>query len=437
MASIKKRIRRYIHPLDRTGGEAAELGPVGPVTPEPKSKLALVRTRRELNDAYLESVLNFPRDRTFLLIDNDTDGLQCRLGAHRATWLFYHDDRRHGRRKITSKRLGFFPGTSTEEARDKARIERGRIAAGDLSPGKREAIKLDTSMAEYIDHLKRKAARNEKPARWATNVQNYAKNYILPRFGGWTLADLALHPGAVADWHKDVTEAAGEVTANHCCRVLRASYRRSAKRDPSLPQRDPCSAVEYNPETPAQTALAFRDFPKWLKAWHALEVGPKAPTRKEYHAFCLFTGVRPGEAARIRWRDVKPAQRVVLIPAAKASNTIRIIMSAPIAGILKRARDLGKPKSADDFVFPHSFHHPHRDDLPATGHDLRHTYRTVCADQGIDDVLAHVLQGWAPKNISEKYVTRLVMAEGTGIRAAQRKVSRKIIQLLGSDPTRP
>jgi integrase len=387
-------------------------------------------------DGFLESILNFPRDRVVLYRDTSCDGLQCRVGAHRTTWLFYHDDRRAGRRRYISKRLGFFPTMRTEDARNAARVERGKVAAGEVAPGKREAVKLDTSMAEYIDHLERKAAKNGKEARWARNVKNYNKNYILPRFGGWTLADLAMHPGAVADWHKDTTEKAGEVTANHCCRVLRAAYRRSAKRDPSLPQRDPCSAVEYNAETPAQTALAFRDFPKWLKAWDALEVGPKAPTRKQYHAFCLFTGVRPGEAARIRWRDVKPAQRVVLIPAAKASNTIRIIMSAAIARILKRARDLGKPESADDFVFPHSFHHPHRDDLPATGHDLRHTYRTVCADQGIDDVLAHVLQGWAPKNISEKYVTRLVMAAGAGIRAAQRKVSHKIIQLLGRDPTK-
>ncbi len=264
---MRKRIRRYVHPLDRTSGEAAQLGPVGPVTPEPKSKLALVRSRRELSDAYLESVLDFPRDRAFLLIDTDTDGLQCRLGAHRATWLFYHDDRRHGRRKITSKRLGFFPGTSTEQARDAARIERGRIAAGDLSPGKREAIKVETSITEYVAYLESKIAKRNKkavavghpakPARWAVNVRNYAKNHILPKWGNWTLNDLATHPGAVEDWHKDVTEEAGEVTANHCCRVLRAAYRRSAKRDvslrpprPSLPsQRRKRTAATRRPRT--------------------------------------------------------------------------------------------------------------------------------------------------------------------------------------------
>ena len=152
-----------------------------------------------------------------------------------------------------------------------------------------------------------------------------------------------------------------------------------------LPQRDPYSAVEYNIETPAQKSMAFRDFPKWLEAWGAIEVGPKAPARKEYHFFCLLTGTRPGEAARIRWRDVKPALRVVEIPGAKASNTIQIVMSAPIARVLKEARDLGKPKNRDAFVFAHCGQVGQREDLPARGHALRHTWRTVAADCGVDE----------------------------------------------------
>ncbi len=397
----------------------------------------LVKERRALTDDFLEKMLTFPRYATFLFSDTETHGLQCRLGRHRATWLFYHDDRRHRRRKITSKRLGFFPGTATAQARDAARIERGRIAAGDLSPGKREAIKVEVSLAEYVDYLERRSATKGKPATWAKNVRHLVGKHIAPRWGQWSLADVAMHPGAVADWHRDVTEANGPVTANKCCKVLRAAYRRSAKRDVSLPQRDPCSAVEYNAETPAQTAMAFRDYPKWLKAWRAIEVGPKAPARKEYHLFCLFSGMRPGEVARIRWRDVKPRERVIEIPDAKKDNTIRIIMSAPIARVLKRARDLGKPKDRDALVFEHCGHAGHRDELPRRGHDLRHSYRTVCGDLGIDDVIAHVLQGWRPRNISESYLTRLVLAAGQGVRASQRKVSKRIIGLLGADPTRP
>jgi integrase len=349
--------------------------------------------------------------------------------------LFYWDDRRHRRRRITSKRLGFFPAMRTEEARDAARVERGRVAAGEVGPGKREAVKVETSLAEYVAHLERKAAAKHKPARWAYNVRHLVKSIIAPRWGQWSLADIAIHPGAVADWHRDVTEANGPVSANHCCRVLRAAYKRSAKRDVSLPQHDPCSAVEYNIETPAQKAMAFRDFPKWLKAWQAIEVGPKAPARKEYHLFCLLTGMRPGEAARIRWRDVKPTLRVVEIPGAKASNTIQIVMSAPIALVLKRARDLGKPKGRDAFVFAHCGQVGQREDLPARGHALRHTWRTVAADCGVDELLAHFMLGHVPQNISQAYITRLVLSAGPALRQAQRKVSKRILHLLSSDPT--
>ena len=155
----------------------------------------------------------------------------------------------------------------TDEARDAARIERGRVAAGDLGPGKREAVKVETSLAEYVAHLERRSAAKGKPARWAKNVRHLSRSIIPPRWGQWSLNDIAVHPGAVADWHRDITDGQRAGVANHCCRVLRAAYKRSAKRDVSLPQRDPCSAVDYNAETPAQTAMAFRDYPKWLEAW--------------------------------------------------------------------------------------------------------------------------------------------------------------------------
>jgi hypothetical protein len=118
-----------------------------------------------------------------------------------------------------------------------------------------------------VAHLERRSAAKDKAPRWAVNVKHVIKKHLGPRWGPWSLTDIAMHPGAVSDWHREITEANGPVVANQACRVLRAAYKRSAKHDVSLPQRDPCSAVEYNVETPAQKAMAFRDFPKWLKAW--------------------------------------------------------------------------------------------------------------------------------------------------------------------------
>ena len=286
--------------------------------------------------------------------------------------------------------------------------------------------------------MERRSAAKGKPATWAKNVRHLVKKHIAPRWGQWSLADIAMHPGAVADWHRDMTEANGPVAANKCCKVLRAAFqaKRQARRKPAAARPVLGGRVQRR-DTGANGHGLPRCIPAWLKAWRAIEVWPKAPARKEYHLFCLFTGMRPGEVARIRWRDVKPRERVIEIPDAKKDNTIRIIMSAPIARVLKRARDLGKPKDRDAFVFAHCGHAGHRDELPRRGHDLRHSYRTVCADLHIDDVIAHVLQGWRPRNISESYLTRLVLAAGQGVRASQRRVSKRIIELLGgADPTR-
>jgi hypothetical protein len=43
--------------------------------------------------------------------------------------------------------------------------------------------------------------------------------------------------------------------------------------------------------------------------------------------------------------------------------------------------------------------------------------------------------GHVPQNISQAFITRLVLAAGPALRQAQRKVSRRIIELLGADPT--
>jgi hypothetical protein len=407
---------------------------------EPKGESKTIKKKIEITNTRVEAWRDFAEDNTVIVHDTRMEGLRLRIGRHRATWQFYRDDRRHGRRRITASRLGFFPDMKVEDARRAAEVVAGRLSAGQPEPGKRHALKFNVAFDSYIEHLKRNAAKKGKAlddgtSSWSRNVDRLGKQLLLPMWKNWTLAEMANNPGAVSQWHHEVTKNNGPVSANHCARVIRALYKRSAKTDLTLPSRDPCAAVEYNDESPAQKAMAFKAFPKWLKAWQAIEVGPKAPTRKEYHLFCLLSGARPGEAARIRWRNVKPSARVIEIPGAKAGNTIHIIMSAAIARVLKRARDTAKPSGLDDFVFPHSAQFGHRENLPTRGHAFRHTWRTIAADCKVDDLLAHVMLGHAPKNISESYITRFVLASGPSLRQAQRKVSRRILLLLGSDPT--
>ena len=63
--------------------------------------------------------------------------------------------------------------------------------------------------------------------------------------------------------------------------------------------------------------------------------------------------------------------------------------------------------------------------------DLRHTYRTICADLGIDELISHYLLGHAPAGISQRYILKLILASGPAMRAAQATISRRIVRLLG------
>jgi hypothetical protein len=54
----------------------------------------------------------------------------------------------------------------------------------------------------------------------------------------------------------------------------------------------------------------------------------------------------------------------------------------------------------------------------------------VAADLGIDELLAHFLLGHAPEGISQKYIARMILTSGPALRAAQCKVSARIVALL-------
>lgn len=54
---------------------------------------------------------------------------------------------------------------------------------------------------------------------------------MLPKWSGWTLADMSERPDAIEDWHRDVVKRSGPTSANHCARIIRALYKRRAKRD--------------------------------------------------------------------------------------------------------------------------------------------------------------------------------------------------------------
>ena len=178
-----------------------------------------------------------------------------------------------------------------------------------------------------------------------------------------------------------------------------------------------------------QKGMAAKDFPHWFANWQ--KIGN--PVRRAYHMVNLLTGARTGELARTRWENVDDEAGTLTIGDAKAGNDIAIPITSEIRKALKLAADAAPDRKPGDLIFPGCSQLQHRDrrELPARGHALRRTYKTIATTQCKvpDDVSAYLL-GHVPEGMSQRYLLRWAMSSGTAIREAQAKISRTMTALL-------
>jgi integrase len=377
------------------------------------------RIKRKLDDQHIVALIEFSRFGIYW--DTDVRGLRLRLGPRKATWQFFQEHSIHGRRSTTHRTLGFFPTMGTLAARRAGQVEAGRIAAKQITPSKRDAVRLGAALDDYLKFLKAKAGRRGKPPRHAVNVENLRSLYF-GEFEKWPLADLSDNPTIVKEWHERITKEAGPISANRAAEALRACYRYQLKLNRSLPPALPTSGIVFNPETPSGQTMAFKDFPLWREAWEKIE----SPIHRSFHLTNLLTGCRPGELSRLRREDIKPTERVFIIRSGKAGADIRVVLSVPIVRALRMALDAHQ----GELVFPDCHQLGRHDPLPARGVQLRRAYRTVAADCGVDELLAHFLLSHAPAGISQRYISQLTLNAGPAMRAAQRVISNRIGTLL-------
>ena len=159
----------------------------------------------------------------------------------------------------------------------------------------------------------------------------------------------------------------------------------------------------------------------------------KARSDAVCHLFCLLSGCRAGEAARLRWIDVHDNEQSFTIPNAKAGHDINLpFFRRDCGALLGWPSDAAKPGA--DLVFPGLGYIDYRDaGLPVKGHALRHTYSTDVADlEGgrIDPPLS--FRPRAKWDQSEVHYKSRRTLNGPAMRAAQKARSvRGMFELLG------
>ena len=73
---------------------------------------------------------------------------------------------------------------------------------------------------------------------------------------------------------------------------------------------------------------------------------------------------------------------------------------------------------------------PSRSGLPVAGQALRHTYKTLHPQLGVNEMLSNFLMGHSPEGVSAKYIAGLIIANSEAMRVEQNKISAHVFELL-------
>lgn len=155
---------------------------------------------RKLTDRHISAVWDFAEGETKDLWDTKVRGLRLRLGKHRATWTFFQQHRRRGRRST----IGYWSPVANEGmsvlAAQRAALQiAGRAAEGRIEPSAKEALTFTKAFDDYRVYLLDKATAAGKEPTWHKIVTGLGRLYLKPKWEGWSLAEISRAPEEVRD----------------------------------------------------------------------------------------------------------------------------------------------------------------------------------------------------------------------------------------------
>jgi integrase len=281
----------------------------------------------------------------------------------------------------------FTPGKAREAAKDYLR----RLDMGENPHPKmkleREIITIKDLYSQYISSRKSPLA--------SSTLYQY-ESWMNNHFRDWqTLPADTITGSMVLERLTSMEKASGKVQAANAIKLLRGLYRFGIALHPGVINFNPVEAVrevrgrEWTQRTRRQTYISPDDFPRWFKAVNEY---PNAKGR-DYVLTLLYTGLRRGEAATLKWSDIDFRKKTFSFAPEKkrgedpGDNRVTMPLSEQLHRLLLKRRSIGWE---NEYIFPGKHPSPHitnpdcwkRDMIQASGvqfcmHDLRRTFITI------------------------------------------------------------
>jgi integrase len=348
-------------------------------------------------------------------------------------------------RRVTVGATNIF--SSTDDARAAAATILQEFSAGkdpkfERKRAARRATTLKATLDAYIA-----TNRNLRP-RSVAGYRAVVERHLAP----WL--DLALReitPEMVEDRHGAVAAevkrrnlgnsgggpATGAASANGAFRAFRALWNFAAERDPNLPVNPVRRLKRAWYPVPRRERLVRAD---QLPAFHGAVDALPNRTARDFILQLLFTGLRRGEAAALRWEEVDFAQRVIRLPArrTKAGRKLDLPMTSFVRELLVARRAWGNDGG---WVFGGDSGSGHIEEprfalaqvAEATGirvscHDLTRTYITVAESSDISPLALKALVNHA---LGGDVTSGYVQMTAERLRLPAQRVCDRLIELCG------
>jgi integrase len=260
-------------------------------------------------------------------------GVQCSGTTNQKLFIVQRDLPSGKTRRVS---IGSVAGLALNVARKRAEDMLDELRRGIDPKHKAATFTLRKALDDYL------AARpNLRPA----SIKLYR---VVERvLEEWLDRDLNITPEMVESKHRAIAAEIGKSTANLIMRVLRIVWNFAADRA-TLPA-NPVLRLrrQWYAEPRRKRRVRDEELPAFYKAVYALP----NPIARDYILLMLFTGLRRGEASKLRWTDLDLTQKIILVPAeaTKGKRELEIPMSAFVHDLFVARRALG---SVSAFVFP-------------------------------------------------------------------------------------
>lgn len=295
-------------------------------------------------------------------------------------WRYTFDGRKR------AARIGEYPATDLAAARKRAGEMRSMLDMGKDAQEVKDELKAMPSFAEFAEREYMPMAMQTK--RSHKDDAHRLKNHLLPRFGHKKLSEISTRE--IQAFIGEIAKSRTPATANRILSLIARMLKLATIW--GIIEKNPCYGIAKFREQRARERFLTRD--EISRLFQAME-GDSHIYGVAGIKFLLLTGLRRNEALRARWEQVDLGRGLMHLPQTKSGKSRHIVLSAQARLLLEGLPSHGQSQ----WIFPGK---SLVDDLPVYNidkclqrllekagidrmrvHDLRHTYASVMAQNGV------------------------------------------------------